>query len=207
MAHPFTNITKSLTLFVVGHHCGCSLLVLGEVPTAHDRCFSLSSLCRYFSVGMVTWVCPIWPMLRKRKPLWTMQTEKNISDGDSEQNFSCMSSSIDYCERSCWTQSHTWETLYYNWSWRPFSWSPCQFLFAGCPPLAAVLEKRLQLRVIIWPSCWLLMHLVSSLIILNLQVLAIPSFCLSWNLLKPEVTSKIKCGAFWVVQLRWSQLF
>jgi hypothetical protein len=34
------------------------------------------------------------------------------------------------------------------------------------------------------------------LMILNLQVLAIPTFCLSWNLLKPEVASKIKCGEF-----------
>jgi len=35
-----------------------------------------------------------------------------------------------------------------------------------------------------------------SLMILNLQVLAIPTFCLSWNLLKLEVTNKIKCGEF-----------
>jgi hypothetical protein len=35
-----------------------------------------------------------------------------------------------------------------------------------------------------------------SLMILNLQVLAIPTFCRSWNLLKPEVTNKIKCGEF-----------
>jgi hypothetical protein len=39
-------------------------------------------------------------------------------------------------------------------------------------------------------------QLFGSLIILNLQVLAIPTFCLSWNLLKPEVISKIKCGEF-----------
>jgi hypothetical protein len=39
-------------------------------------------------------------------------------------------------------------------------------------------------------------QLFGSLIILNLQVLAIPTFCLSWNLLKPEVRSKTKCEEF-----------
>jgi hypothetical protein len=39
-------------------------------------------------------------------------------------------------------------------------------------------------------------QLFGSLIILNLQVLASRLETYSWNLLKPEVTSKIKCGEF-----------
>jgi hypothetical protein len=43
-------------------------------------------------------------------------------------------------------------------------------------------------------TLWLTTHAYGQQLFGSL--LAIPTFCLSWNLLKPEVTSKIKCGEF-----------